>query len=236
MFFFCSRLEAFQSVQSQRGRLGCFWRLLFLGAAGVVGKDTLWSRQPSLFHYSIPCENLKMIERWDTNGHLTYSNIMIIFTANSSEFHVLGCADWRHCKLPTKNQVRTGRFPRHQVHQNPRFGLEIWPASFPSFQMANKKFWRCLQAMRMFLPRVNGVSESKRACEANSWRRLRGLIGLIGLIAETRPLSHFWDLTNIQKYGDSINKQEILSRNQWWCARYEDIMAVHQLIAVGPLT
>ena len=55
----------------------------------------------------------------------------------------------------------------------------------------------------MFLPRVNGVSESKRACEANSWRRLRGLI------AETRPLSHFWDLTNIQKYGDSINKQGI---------------------------
>ena len=39
--------------------------------------------------------------------------------------------------------------------------------------------------MKMFLPHVNGASESKLACEANSWRRLRGLI------AETRPLSKF---------------------------------------------
>jgi len=92
---------------------------------------------------------------------------------------------------PTKPQIWIGNIWK--------YGICIFPDPDPP----KKVNWRFLQAMRMFLPRVNGVSESKRACEANSWRRLRGLI------AETRPLSHFWDLTNIQKYGDSINKQGI---------------------------
>ena len=90
-----------------------------------------------------------MIERWDTNGHLTYSNIMIIFTANSSEFPCLGMCRLTALQAADEEPGARGMTvpqPESQhlshIQQNPRFGLEIYgnmeSASF-QIQIRQKK-------------------------------------------------------------------------------------------------
>ena len=195
-----------------------------------------------------------MIERWDTNGHLTYSNIMIIFTANSSEFHVLGCADWRHCKLPTKNQVPGGWLSLIQVRagsflrQFTKFTTRNFqrPTKIKNFRSPKASTWAISNktpdldwkyGICIFPDPPKKVLEISAGYEDVPPPRQRGeriQAGMRSKLMEEaeradcrdtdpEPFLGFEKHTKIRWFNQQTGD---LSRNQWWCARYEDIMAV----------